>query len=112
MLYPEFSQYKSIVDPTNPLTNHYLDKEGNSFYIEPGFYTAIAGYEDKNSKVVPSILKKMDELIKKNHKTIFTADFENPMVNKDDYIYVEITDITDPLHITWRDDNRRSAYGA
>jgi hypothetical protein len=53
----------------------------------------------------------MDELIKKNHKTIFTADFENPMVNKDDYIYVEITDITDPLHITWRDDNRPSDYG-
>lgn len=99
------------IDPTSPLCNHYQDKEGNSFFVEPGFYTALAGYKDKKFEAVDPILKKMDELIKQNHKTVFTADFENPMVNKDGYIYVEMEDITDPLHLTWRDDNRPSDYG-
>lgn len=111
MLYKEFNQYKSIKNPLNPLCHYYEDEEGNSFFVEPGFYTAIMGYEDKSPDKLPLILNKMDELIKKNHHIVFTADYENPFVNIDGYIYLEIEDITNPLGVTWVDDSRPSDYG-
>lgn len=111
MLYKEFNQYKSIKNPLNPLCHYYEDEEGNSFFIEPGFYTAIMGYEDKAPDKLPLILNKMDELIQKNHHIVFTADYENPFINIDGYIYLEIEDITNPLGVTWVDDSRPSDYG-
>jgi hypothetical protein len=41
----------------------------------------------------------MEEIIKKNKKVIFTADFENPVVYKDDYIYQEIDDVLASLKL-------------
>lgn len=111
MLYPEFSQYKPLAEHETRLCNSYIDKGGNLFYVEPGFYTGLMGYKEKAPDSYSQILSKMDEIIKKNHRVIFTADYENPFINKDGFIYVEIEDITNALKCTWVDDSRPSDYG-
>ncbi len=111
MLYEEFNQYKSIPSSLNPLCHHYEDEEGNSFFVEPGFYTLLIGYKEKKPECLKMILDRIDFEIKRNKKVVFTADFENPFINSPDYIYLEMTDITDPLGCTWIDDSRPSDYG-
>lgn len=111
MLYEEFNQYKSSINKINPLCHYYEDGNGNSFFVEPGFYTALLGYKDKDPKNFTRIMERIDFEIKRNHKVIFVSDYESPFVSIDDYIYLEMTDITDPLHCTWVDDSRPSDYG-
>ena len=111
MLYPEFNQYKSWTDPAFPLCNAYENELGDKFFIEPAFYQSLLGYLGKTDGVVPLILKEIDRLVKEKHKVIFTADYECPLIKKDDYIYQELVDITDMLRLTWVDDSRPSDYG-
>jgi len=111
MLYEEFNQYKSSINKINPLCHYYEDGNGNSFFVEPGFYTALLGYKDKDPKNFTRIMERIDFEIKRNHKVVFVSDYENPFVSIDDYIFLEMTDITDPLHCTWVDDSRPSDYG-
>ena len=49
--------------------------------------------------------------MKKNKKIIFTANYETPQTEKEGFIYLEITDVTDPLHIYVEDKSRGSDYG-
>ena len=56
-------------------------------------------------------MEAIDLVIKKNHKVIFTADFENPWITREGFIYREIQDITDPLCIFVEDKSRGSDYG-
>ena len=53
----------------------------------------------------------MEEVVRKNKKVVFTADFENPQTEVEGYIYLEIHDITDPLCIFVEDKSRGSDYG-
>ena len=110
MLYPEFNQYKPIFDPSYPRCNAYETEEGDVFYVEPAFYTSLKGYEEKTPHA-PAILNKMKEIVAREHRVIFVGDFEAPMVHKEGFIYQELIDITDPLHLTWIDDSRPSDYG-
>lgn len=111
MLYEEFNQYKSINNTINPLCHFYEDEKGNSFFVEPGFYTILSGYKEKTPENFVRIMERIDFEIKRNHRVIFTADFENPFIDLPDYVYLEMNDITDPLHCTWIDDSRPSDYG-
>lgn len=111
MLYPEFNQYKLIKDPQYPLCNAYMNELGDIFYIEPMFYQSMLGYKDKTEGRFEKIIEAIDRIVRENHKVIFTNDFEWPSVNKEGFIYQELQDITDPLHITWIDDSRPSDYG-
>ena len=49
--------------------------------------------------------------MRKNKKVIFIGDYETNTFEKDGYIVLEITDITDPLHIFVEDKSRGSDYG-
>ena len=91
--------------------NAYKDDEGNSFYVEPGFYDGLRGFKEKRAEDFDRIMAAIDETIKKNHKVIFTADFEYPWITREGYIYREIHDITDPLLIFVEDKSRGSDYG-
>ena len=53
----------------------------------------------------------MEELVKKHKKIVFTGNFENPLTEIDNYIFLEITDVTDPLQIFAEDKSRGSDYG-
>ena len=111
MEYPEFESYKPLVDPENHLVHFYEDGEGNRFYVEPGFYDGLIGFKEKREERFPELMAAIDEAIKKNHRVVFTADFENPWVNREGYIYREIFDLTDPLQIFVEDKSRGSDYG-
>jgi hypothetical protein len=111
MLYPEFGQYKSYVDKANPLVNGYQTPEGHIFFIEAPFYEALSGYRDNRPEDFDKIMKAIQVVIHNNPKVIFTGNFESPVLDKKDYIYREIDDITDPLHIFWENKSRGSDYG-
>lgn len=111
MKYPEFDAYKEIADEQNHLVHLYEDEQGNRFYVEPGFYDGLLGFKEKREERFQELMASLDETVKKNHKVIFTADFENPWITRDGFIYREIFDLTDPLGIFVEDKSRGSDYG-
>ena len=111
MEYVEFNNYESTADPANKLVHCYKDSEGNIFYVEPGFYDGLEGFKEKRPESFHLIMEEIDRTIKSKHKVIFTADFENPWITREGYIYREIFDITDPLLIFVEDKSRGSDYG-
>ena len=111
MTYEAFDKYRSVVDEANRLVHCYEDEEGNRFYVEPGFYEGLMGFREKRAEDFPRIMAALDETVKKNHKVIFTADFESPWISRDGYIYREIFDLTDPLGVFVEDKSRGSDYG-
>lgn len=111
MLYVEFDKYEPYVDPKNKLVHAYLGKDGTPFYVEPGFYEGLMGFKEKRAERFAEIMETIDKTIEKYHKVIFTADFENPWIEREGYIYREIHDLTDPLLIFVEDKSRGSDYG-
>lgn len=111
MIYEEFKHLKKIKDSENPLVPLFQYESGESFYIEPMFYTYLTGFKDRLPERLDDILNEMERVVKKFKKVIFTSDFENPQTIKEGYIYLEIEDITNPLQIFVEDKSRGSDYG-
>ncbi len=111
MQYEEFSKYHEIQDELNHLVHVYEDDHGNRFYVEPGFYRGLLGFKEKRAERFDEIMSEIDKIVQNNHFVIFTADFENPWIYREGYIYREIFDITDPLQIFVEDKSRGSDYG-
>ena len=111
MRYPEFDFYQEIQDPINHLVHCYQDEEGNAFFVEPGFYDGLLGFKEKRAERFDDLMNALDATVKKEHRVIFTADFENPWITREGYIYREIFDLTDPLKIFVEDKSRGSDYG-
>lgn len=109
--YPEFENLKTIKDENNPFCALFETASGARFYIEPAFYTQLMGFKEQRTEQFPLIIDKLLELVEKNRKIVFTANFEYPQTEVDGYIYLEITDVTDPLHIYAEDKSRGSDYG-
>ena len=109
--YPEFASFIKKEDTNNPFCALYFLDSGESFYIEPVFYTQLMGFKDHFIDKYPLIIEKMLELVKKNKKIVFTGNFENPLTEIDNYIYLEVTDVTDALQIFAEDKSRGSDYG-
>lgn len=111
MKYAEFEHLKIIEDKKNPFSILYELEDGSRFYIEPVFYTQLKGFKDYQPTEYERIINEVIELAKKNHRVVFTGNFDCPLTQVDDYIYLEITDVTDPLHIFVEDKSRGSDYG-
>ena len=109
--YPEWQHLRKEIDPNNPFCALYFYEGGESFYLEPVFYTQLMGFKDHFPDKYPLIIKRMEELVLKNKKIVFTASFENPLTEIDNYIFLEITDVTDALQIFAEDKSRGSDYG-
>ena len=109
--YIEFTHLEKRHDPNNPFCTLYYLESGESFYIEPVFYTQLMGFKDHHADKYQSIIDKMIELVKKNKRIVFTGNFDNPLTDIDNYIYLEITDVTDALQIFVEDKSRGSDYG-
>lgn len=113
MNYKEFEKYITNIDINNPFCNRYKLENGEIFFIEPVFYTQLKGFEERHT---PSdyqrIIDNMIELVKRNKKVVFVGNFEYPQTEvEDDFIFLEITDVTDPLKIFVEDKSRGSDYG-
>ena len=109
--YPEFSHLKILEDKNNPFCTLYSYESGELFYIEPVFYTQLMGFKDHYPEKYRLIINKMEELVKKNKKIVFTGNFEHPLTEADNFIFLEITDVTNPLQIFVEDKSRGSDYG-
>ena len=109
--YPEFAQFNKKHDSNNPFCALYVLETGESFYIEPVFYTQLMGFKDHFPDKYSLIIEKMVELVKKNKKIVFTGNYEHPLTEIDNYIFLEVTDVTDALQIFAEDKSRGSDYG-
>ena len=109
----DFDKYKIEKDAHNPFCDLYQLEGGELFYIEPTFHTQLMGFYDQHKKEFPRIIARMLEIVRKNKKVVFVGNFEFPQTELDDqeFIYLEITDITDPLKIYAEDKSRGSDYG-
>ncbi len=112
MIYEEFKQYKLVKDSNNPFCNHCVLDSGEDFYIEPVFYTQLHGFKERHTaEDYQRIINQMIEIVKKNKKVVFVGNFEFPQTEVEGYIFLEITDVTDPLKIFVEDKSRGSNYG-
>ena len=111
MKYEEFKDYKQLEDKNNPFSALYELENGERFYIEPVFYTMLKGFKDHHPDLYQAIIDEMIKLVKQNKRVVFTGNYECPLTNVEGYIFLEPTDITDPLHIFVEDKSRGSDYG-
>ena len=112
MIYPEFAHIKEEIDAHNPFCKKYVYEDGSIFYIEPVFYTQLMGFKTYRQEDFSRILEEMERIVRKNKKVVFVGNFEYPQTEvEDDYIFIEITDVTDPLKIFVEDKSRGSDYG-
>ena len=111
MKYEEFKDYQELVDKNNPFSTLYQLQTGEKFYIEPVFYTMLKGFKDHHPDKYQLIVNEIINRVKENKQVVFTGNYECPLTNIEGFIYLEITDITDPLHIFVEDKSRGSDYG-
>ena len=111
MIFEEFKQFKTLTDENNPFTNFYMLETGESFYVEPVFYTQMRGFKEQFPDQYNLIVEQIIKMVKAKKKVVFTGNFESPLTEVDDYCYLEITDVTDPLQIYAEDKSRGSDYG-
>lgn len=111
MNYEEWSSLDSIIDKDNPFTPMYTYPSGESFFVEPAFYTQLTYFKGIYPDNYRTIIEEMEKIVKNEKKVIFCHDFEHPLIKKDGYIYLEITDVTDRLGIFAEDKSRGSDYG-
>ena len=111
MKHEEFKNYKLIEDKANPFSFLYELDSGERFYIEPVFYTMLKGFKDHHPDKYQLIVDEMIKVVKQNKRVVFTGNYECPLTNVEDYIFLEVTDITDPLKIFVEDKSRGSDYG-
>lgn len=113
MKYDEFKDLKQIRDLNNPFCQHYGLDNGEDFYVEPVFYTQMQGFKDRHPiEDYQRIVDRMIEIVKKNKKVVFVGNFDYPQTEVgEEYIFLEITDVTDPLQLFVEDKSRGSDYG-
>lgn len=111
MMLDEFNNLQQIKDENNPFSILYKLDEESCFYVEPVFFTQLQGFKEQFADRFPEIINRMLEVVRKNHKVVFTGNFEFPQTEAKDFIFLEITDITDPLKIYAEDKSRGSDYG-
>lgn len=111
MEYQEWSHLEINKDSKSKLCPGYILNDGSRFIMEPSFYTQLENlkplYPDRFNEVINAI----NECVRRNKKVFFTLDVDNPFIVLKDYIYLEITDILNPLKIFVEDKSRGSDYG-
>lgn len=95
----EFEKFKQIVDEKYPRINKYELEDGSTFFVEPNFYMQLMYAKDHFRDNFDVIVDKMVEIVKRNQKIIFTADYEAPVCYLDDYFYREIDDVLGELQL-------------
>lgn len=114
--YIEFKNYEKIEDKANPFCQKFKLETGETFYIEPLFYTYLENFKEQFVKEVPSIINEMIRMVKANKKVIFSGldeevESEPATKTEEDYIVITFFDITNKLGILLEDKSRGSDYG-
>lgn len=111
MNYEEFNHLVSKIDKDNPFTPMYILGEDDTFFVEPAFYTQLRYLKGIYPDKYRSIIEEMEKIVKSAHHVIFCHDYEYPLIKKEGYIYLEISDVLDRLGIYPEDKSRGSDYG-
>lgn len=88
----EFDHLEKVIDPNYKDINLYKIDDA-MFFVEPNFYTQLVYIKDHFADKYQQIVDEIINTAKRNKKVIFTANFEEPVVYYDDYIYRELEDI-------------------
>lgn len=107
----EFKNLENIKDGKHPLAELYKLEDKYYFYIEPNFYSQLSYLKERYYDRFDEIMEELIANVKRNKKVVFTADYDNPVVYEDDYIYQEIEDILNPLKIVTDYTSCGSDYG-
>ncbi len=110
MIYwPNLKQEKDL---NNPFATLFKYENGDSFYVEPIFYSKLESMFLHHQDKKEIILKAMENIVHKNRHVVFCGTFEYPQTEVgDEFIFLEIEDITNPLNIYVEDKSRGSNYG-
>jgi len=111
MEFSEFKDFKKVEDKHFIGCSLYIIDKDHDFYMEPNFESQLSYLSERFHDRFPEIVKSMMTIVGKNKHVIFTADFESPVVSLEGYIYREVGDILDPLHIDSGYISRGSDYG-
>lgn len=111
MDYSEWQQYQKHNDAKSTLCPGYILNEEARFIMEPGFYTQLKNLKPLFPERYNEVINAINNRVKKNKRVFFTVDADSPFIFLKDYIYLEITDILNPLKIFVEDKSRGSDYG-
>lgn len=109
MNYEEFRSYKEVKD--NNFVKKFEIENGNSFYIEPAFYTQLMGLGERYPESLNKVINEMIKIVEKNKCVAFVYDFENPFLDYKDAVLREFVDVTDSCKVFFEDKSRGSDYG-
>lgn len=109
MNYEEFANLKEINE--SKFVKCFCYENGEKFYIEPAFYTQLMYLKQIYPNDFSKIIDQMKKTVLDKKLVCFVYDFENPFLQVDNAIYLEISDITNPIHIFYEDKSRGSDYG-
>ena len=96
---------KKSLNKYNKLIPYFECEECGKYYIEPPFLNKMEGFknrygEEMYKKLLNTMKKKTMENI-----VVFVNDFEEPIMDIDEAIYLEIQDLTNELKIFFEDCN-------
>ncbi len=100
MEYIEFNDLIKIKDEEYKYINAYKIDD-SIFYVEPNFYTQLIYFKEYYKDKYLEIIEAIKDTAKTNKKVVFTGDFENPIIHKDDFIYREIDDVLAKVKLTF-----------
>ncbi|MDD3422796.1 MAG: hypothetical protein WC196_01350 [Bacilli bacterium] len=96
----------------NPLVDKYECTNCHTFYVEKGFLGQLEAFETKYGKTKYQLILNEMEKKSKNQIVVFVVDFEQPLVNIKDAIYLELEDLVGLAHIKTFDINSPLTYGS
>ena len=101
MEFEEFKNCKRIEDERYPNIALFELETGERFFIEPNFYTQLRYAKDHFMKQYDLIIETMINIVKRNKRIIFTADYEMPVVYDDSYYYRELDDVLGEIGLSF-----------
>lgn len=111
MNYKEFSDLKEVKSDITNLVKFFQFESGETFFIEPPFYTQLMSLKEIYPNEFPKVLNQIKKIAKQRKYVGFVYDFDNPFIQIEGYIYLEISDITDSVGVFYEDKSRGSDYG-
>ena len=109
MNYEEFQKYSEVQD--NKFVKKFQTKSGNTFFLEPAFYTQMMGLFERYPEQKENFMNELTRQIEANKEIAFVYDFENPFLDYGNAVLREFTDVTDACKIFYEDKSRGSDYG-
>ncbi|MGI6644661.1 MAG: hypothetical protein ACOX28_02800 [Bacilli bacterium] len=105
-----FPTLKKEKDKKYPFVDTY-EYKGHYFYIEPIYKVQFNRVSERFPSEVETLKNLMLERVSTYGTVVFTGDFTSPLVDEEEFTYVEIDDLLCELNLPIEDKSRGSDYG-